>query len=107
MHAWPFVLLHQHYPGGVLLRVCQEREQPPSREGTSGERFGANCAGREGRRIGREAAARIVALREQNYEEYLRLARTTKDKRLRTLLDKTDAIISDLGLKVLHCLLLV
>lgn len=41
-----------------------------------------------------------MALREQNYEEYLRLARTTKDKRLRTLLDKTDAIISDLGLKV-------
>ncbi|BDA44270.1 probable ATP-dependent DNA helicase CHR12 [Coccomyxa sp. Obi] len=56
--------------------------------------------GREGRRVGREAAARIVALREQNYEEYLRLARTTKDKRLRTLLDKTDTIISDLGLKV-------
>ncbi len=50
--------------------------------------------------MGREAAARIVALREQNYEEYLRLARTTKDKRLRTLLDKTDTIISDLGLKV-------
>ncbi|CAL8470241.1 g9783 [Coccomyxa elongata] len=56
--------------------------------------------GREGRKVGREAAARIVALREQNYEEYLRLARTTKDKRLRTLLDKTDTIISDLGLKV-------
>ena len=50
--------------------------------------------------MGREAAARIVALREQNYEEYLRLARTTKDKRLRMLLDKTDTIISDLGLKV-------
>lgn len=50
--------------------------------------------------MGRETAARIVALREQNYEEYLRLAHTTKDKRLRTLLDKTNAIISDLGLKV-------
>ena len=57
-------------------------------------------AGREGRRLSREAAARISALRDKNYEEYLRLARTTKDKRLRTLMDKTDSIISELGLKV-------
>ncbi len=57
-------------------------------------------AGREGRRLSREAAARISALRDKNYEEYLRLARTTKDKRLRTLMDKTDNIISELGLKV-------
>jgi hypothetical protein len=55
--------------------------------------------GREGRRLSREAAARISALRDKNYEEYLRLARTTKDKRLRTLMDKTDNIISELGLK--------
>ena len=41
----------------------------------------------------------MAALREQDYEAYLRLARTAKDRRLRTLLDKTDGIISELGLK--------
>ena len=55
---------------------------------------------RESRRVSREAAARILALKDRDYAEYLRLARNTKDKRLRTLLDKTDAIISDLGIKV-------
>ena len=50
--------------------------------------------------MSRESAARISALKDQDYAEYLRLARNTKDKRLRTLLDKTDSIISDLGLKV-------
>ena len=50
--------------------------------------------------MSREVAARISALRDQDYEEYLRLAQSAKDKRLRTLLDKTAEIISDLGLKV-------
>lgn len=48
----------------------------------------------------REASARVSALRSQNYEEYLRLATHAKDSRLRTLLEKTDAILSDLGHKV-------
>ena len=60
----------------------------------------AVLACRESRRVSREAAARILALKDRDYAEYLRLARNTKDKRLRTLLDKTDAIISDLGIKV-------
>ena len=61
---------------------------------------GFHSAAREGRRISREAAARISALRDQDYEGYLRLAQSAKDARLRTLLDKTAEIISDLGLKV-------
>ena len=59
-----------------------------------------SSAAKEGRRISREAAARISALRDQDYEGYLRLAQSAKDARLRTLLDKTAEIISDLGLKV-------
>ena len=55
---------------------------------------------REARRVTREASARVSALRSQNYEEYLRLATHAKDSRLRTLLEKTDAILSDLGHKV-------
>ena len=49
--------------------------------------------------MGREAAARVAALRENNYGEYLRLAQHTKDARLRTLLGKTDSVIEQLGLK--------
>lgn len=49
--------------------------------------------------MGREAAARVAALRENDYGEYLRLAQHTKDARLRTLLGKTDSIIAELGLK--------
>jgi hypothetical protein len=56
-------------------------------------------AGRESRRAGRESAARVAALRQNDYTEYLRLAQHTKDARLRTLLAKTDAIIEELGLK--------
>ena len=48
----------------------------------------------------REASARVSALRAQNYEEYLRLATHAKDSRLRTLLEKTNAILTDLGHKV-------
>ena len=50
----------------------------------------------------REQNARIAALKEDNYEEYLKLAANTKNQRLRTLLDKTGTIISELGLKVGH-----
>lgn len=48
----------------------------------------------------REQNARIAALREDNYEEYLKLAANTKNQRLRTLLEKTGSIIEELGLKV-------
>lgn len=48
----------------------------------------------------REQNARIAALKEDNYEEYLKLAANTKNQRLRTLLEKTGSIISELGLKV-------
>ena len=50
--------------------------------------------------MGKESAARMQALRDRDYEEYLRLARHAKDARLHTLLDKTDAIMADLGVKV-------
>lgn len=50
--------------------------------------------------MAREEAARLAALRSNDYEEYLRLARHTKDKRLKQLLDKTDDIMKELGLKV-------
>ncbi|KAK9834176.1 hypothetical protein WJX81_005712 [Elliptochloris bilobata] len=56
--------------------------------------------GRAERRVGREVAARVAALRENDYGEYLRLTQHTKDARLRTLLGKTDSIIAELGLKV-------
>ena len=48
----------------------------------------------------REQNARIAALKEDNYEEYLKLAANTKNQRLRTLLEKTGSIISELGIKV-------
>ena len=50
----------------------------------------------------REQNARIAALKEDNYEEYLKLAANTKNQRLRTLLEKTGTIISELGLKEGH-----
>ena len=55
---------------------------------------------REARRASREEMARIAALRSHDYEEDLRLAQRTRDKRLRTLLDKTQAIITELQQKV-------
>lgn len=56
--------------------------------------------------MARELNARIAALKEDNYEEYLKLAANTKNMRLRTLLEKTGSIIEELGLKVpayMHC----
>lgn len=55
---------------------------------------------RQGDKVAREANARIAALKEDNYEEYLKLAANTKNQRLRTLLEKTGSIIEELGLKV-------
>lgn len=55
---------------------------------------------RQGDKVAREQNARIAALKENNYEEYLKLAANTKNQRLRTLLEKTGSIISELGLKV-------
>jgi SNF2 family DNA or RNA helicase len=48
----------------------------------------------------KEGEARINALKNQNFEEYLRLAKETKNSRLTTLLEKTDNIILDLSVKV-------
>lgn len=56
---------------------------------------------RETRRVTREQEGRILALRNHDYEQYLRLAQTAKDKRLRTLLEKTDSILEQLGLRVI------
>lgn len=58
---------------------------------------------RQGDKVAREQNARIAALKEDNYEEYLKLAANTKNQRLRTLLEKTGSIISELGLKVSPC----
>ena len=58
----------------------------------------AGC--RQGDKVARELNARIAALKEDNYEEYLKLAANTKNQRLRTLLEKTGSIIEELGLKV-------
>ncbi|DBA90498.1 hypothetical protein WJX77_002407 [Trebouxia sp. C0004] len=55
---------------------------------------------RQGDKVTREQNARIAALKEDNYEEYLKLAANTKNQRLRTLLEKTGSIIEELGLKV-------
>ena len=62
--------------------------------------IGGHC--RQGDKVTREQNARIAALKEDNYEEYLKLAANTKNQRLRTLLEKTGSIISELGLKVGH-----
>lgn len=50
--------------------------------------------------MAKEGEARINALKNQNFEEYLRLAKETKNSRLTTLLEKTDNIILDLSVKV-------
>ena len=55
---------------------------------------------KEDRRIEREAEARITALKNQDFEEYLRLAQETKNSRLKTLLESTDNIILDLSMRV-------
>lgn len=48
----------------------------------------------------KETNQRVLALKSHNYEEYLRLARSAKDDRLRALMDKTDEIMTQLGKKV-------
>merc|ERR1712091_220586 len=56
--------------------------------------------GRERRRKIREANARIMALKDNNIEEYLRMALETKNDRIHTLLNKTDGILVELGMKI-------
>lgn len=56
--------------------------------------------GRERRRKIRMANARIMALKDNNIEEYLRMARETKNDRIHTLLNKTDGILVELGMKI-------
>ena len=58
------------------------------------------CDCRQGDKVTREQNARIAALKEDNYEEYLKLAANTKNLRLRTLFEKTTSIIEEMGLKV-------
>jgi hypothetical protein len=48
----------------------------------------------------KETNQRVLALKSHNYAEYLRLARSAKDDRLRALMDKTDEIMTHLGKKV-------
>lgn len=50
--------------------------------------------------MSRQAAARVRALKEHDYDKYLELARNAKDDRLKELMKKTDDIIIELGLKV-------
>ena len=46
----------------------------------------------------------MQALRAQDYEAYLRLAESAKDRRLNELLEMTDQIVAQLGRKVSCCL---
>ncbi len=78
--------------------MLAEASQTPCHTEVSGAYWGWGC--RQGDKITREQNARIAALKEDNYEEYLKLAANTKNQRLRTLLEKTGSIISELGLKV-------
>lgn len=61
---------------------------------------GLGSTHREVKRVQREAGARLQALRDRDYDAYLKLARNAKDERLQTLLAKTDDIIAELGGKV-------
>ena len=61
---------------------------------------------REARKISRADETRLAALRDSNYEEYVRLAQEAKEGRLHELLEKTDAIIAELGTKVVAVWLL-
>lgn len=45
---------------------------------------------------------RLQALRDQDYEAYVRLASKAKDQRLQDLLGKTDDIIGELSGKVMY-----
>jgi hypothetical protein len=55
---------------------------------------------RERRAKEREANQRVLALKSHNYEEYLRLAASAKDQRLKKLMDTTDDIMRNLRQKV-------
>ena len=55
---------------------------------------------RERRAKEREANQRVLALKSHNYEEYLRLAASAKDLRLKKLMDTTDDIMRKLRQKV-------
>lgn len=50
--------------------------------------------------MSRMAAARVRALKDNDYAAYLEMARYAKEARLRELMEKTDEIIVELGLKV-------
>ena len=52
---------------------------------------------KERTRAAREQRQRINALRSENIEEYVRMARKAKNERLTTLLNRTDDIMSALG----------
>ena len=49
----------------------------------------------------KEEKERMRLLRNNNYDEYVKLLRQTKNKRLNELLDQTDKFLQDIGLKVL------
>ena len=49
----------------------------------------------------KEEKERLRLLRTNNYDEYVKLLRQTKNKRLNELLDQTDRFLQDIGLKVL------
>lgn len=62
--------------------------------------FALACLVRELKQVSRLAAARLKALKDNDYETYLKLALSTKQKRLKELMKKTDDIAVELGLKV-------
>ena len=49
----------------------------------------------------KEEKERMRLLRSNNYDEYVKLLRQTKNKRLNELLDQTDRFLQDIGVKVL------
>eukprot|EP00803_Ostreobium_quekettii_P000818 evm.model.scf_544.7 EVM.evm.TU.scf_544.7 scf_544:32803-45870(+) len=55
---------------------------------------------KELKQVSRLAAARLKALKDNDYETYLKLAQSTKQRRLQELMKKTDDIAVELGLKV-------
>ena len=93
MRAWG---LRQSWFMTWDVEACNEAHKPGRKHESSCVL--AHC--REARKVGREAGERLRALRDKDYEAYLRLATRAKDQRLRTLLAKTDDIISELGSKV-------
>ncbi|UPR01886.1 SNF2-like ATP-dependent DNA helicase [Chloropicon primus] len=48
----------------------------------------------------REANARVLALRTDNMEEYIKMAKEAKNSRISMLLDNTDVLLQNLGVKV-------